>query len=1040
MPSKLGPHVLAGRPELAEFVQRGGRLVKLVSNHPAQEWLQHNPDVLIIGRWFDPLTAGEQWRSGIDPKQAALDYVRMQERHYREMPEIRYWEGHNEPSFGAPQDAEARAGMAWYASFEAERVRLLADRGLRAVVGNFSTGYPEVEHDNRLWEAFLPALEAAHEHKGLLGLHEYGGPFLWSGWGPFNTGVEHGECGTTPTDDDTGWLALRYRKVHRQILAPHGMGRLPIVITENGTDSVGTWCEPMFSGPWRRIKDRWLQWDGRTDPIDYWRGPERDPEIYYAEQLIWYDREMQKDAYCVGSTIFTLGNFGNPWDEFEISGTKTVRRLLDHIQADPWVGPTDPWEVVEALPDELFDGAGPGGQPGSGPGTDTDSDDDGGAITIPTNGTQPAATGALVNPGFEGDADDHETGQTPAGWNFWFAPRSWPKLPRQDHDWRKPQAQVFTRRQALGDEKTQLFKDGEACFRVVGAWRPIWWRLAQKVSGLEPNARYRFTVPVYLEPVARLENGVKVFADDKIASEARLVAKVSGRMVETGWQDGNTLSFGAYADLVLEFSPPTAEVELFVECRGRWGLQHNAFCIDAVSLEKVGPPREGGRPEPGEQQPTGVNLIRNGALEDLTRNPGNFTPDVDSNHYQAGFVRRSLSSWSPNEWPTWWVAGKGVPEFTVPQQPIKEKIHSGDRAMGAFRQFEPYHAGWWQELAVEPGATYRVEAWCRIWCTHDEAPPFMGGTPGEIFVGIGITTEASPYPEPSRAIGNVADFEGGRVDAAPALAQRTVADWNVQDWQRLTLEFTASSDRVGVIPFVDAPHGFRTQDVYFDDLALVKLEASGAGPDTDTEPAAAPNMVANADFSGAVYKPKPVLPTLQVPENWTFWYAGTRTPRVQGQEEAWRDPKTGVITAATAASDDRAAVSGGVERAFRVVGAWRSIWWALTQKVSGLEPNQPYRLSVKLLPDPILAYGEDGAKTYANKPEAGEIWLKAVSAGRKTETQRRVHVDVEPGKYVVLTHDFTPFHSSADVTVEVRSRLALVYNAWYVAEVSVRRI
>jgi len=139
--------------------------------------------VLIIGRWYDPLTAGEQWRAGIDPKKAASDYVRMQERHYKEMPEILYWEGHNEPSFGAPQDVEARDGMRWYAGFEAERVRILADMGLRAVVGNFSTGYPEVENDNRLWEEFLPALEAAHEHKGFLGLHEYSGPFMWSGWG-----------------------------------------------------------------------------------------------------------------------------------------------------------------------------------------------------------------------------------------------------------------------------------------------------------------------------------------------------------------------------------------------------------------------------------------------------------------------------------------------------------------------------------------------------------------------------------------------------------------------------------------------------------------------------------------------------------------------------------------------------------------------------------------------------------------------------------------------------------------------------------------
>ena len=518
MPSKLGPHVLAGRPELAEFVQRGARLVKLVSNHPAQEWLQHNPDVLIIGRWYDPLTAGEQWRAGIDPKKAASDYVRMQERRYKEMPEILYWEGHNEPSFGAPHDAVARDGMRWYAGFEAERVRLLSEMGLRAVIGNFSTGYPEVQHDNRLWEEFLPALEAAHRHKGLLGLHEYGGPFLWSGWGVFNTGPENGECGTTHTDDDTGWLCLRYRKVHRQILAPQKLGRLPIVITENGTDSVGTWCEPMFSGPWRRIRDRWMQWDGSTDPIDYWRGSERDAEMYYAAQLIWYDEQMQQDPYCVGSTIFTLGNFGNPWDEFEISGTKTVRRLLDHIDADPWVGSTDPWEVVEALPDSVFDGSGHGFVPIDVDDTPTiptiPTDTNGGTITIPSDNGASGSV-ALENASFEAAVETVDAGEIPSKWNFWFAPESWSKLERQDHDWRQPQAQVFTKRDAIGEEKEQLFADGEACFRVSAAWRPIWFRLSQKVNGLIPNARYRFKVSVYPEPVMRLDDGRKVFADDK---------------------------------------------------------------------------------------------------------------------------------------------------------------------------------------------------------------------------------------------------------------------------------------------------------------------------------------------------------------------------------------------------------------------------------------------------------------------------------------------------------------------------------------------
>ena len=96
-------------------------------------------------------------------------------------------------------------------------------------------------------------------------------------------------------------------------------------------------------------------------------------------------------------------------------------------------------------------------------------------------------------------------------------------------------------------------------------------------------------------------------------------------MVETGWKDGNALKFGQYSELELEFSPPTTEVEVFVECRGRWGLQHNGFCIDATTLEQISLPREGGRPDTELIEPLGTDILSNGAFEDLTRNPENLT-------------------------------------------------------------------------------------------------------------------------------------------------------------------------------------------------------------------------------------------------------------------------------------------------------------------------------------------------------------------------------------------------------------------------------
>ena len=61
------------------------------------------------------------------------------------------------------------------ADFEAERTRLLGDRGIRSVIGNFGTGQPPME----LWQAFLPAVQTAQQYDGWLGLHEYSAPTMY---------------------------------------------------------------------------------------------------------------------------------------------------------------------------------------------------------------------------------------------------------------------------------------------------------------------------------------------------------------------------------------------------------------------------------------------------------------------------------------------------------------------------------------------------------------------------------------------------------------------------------------------------------------------------------------------------------------------------------------------------------------------------------------------------------------------------------------------------------------------------------------------
>jgi hypothetical protein len=204
--------------------------------------------------------------------------------------------------------------MGWYADFEIHRMRLMTEHGLRCVIGNFPSGSPPLG----LWPAFLPACREAFEHKAILGLHEYSCPWMW-----WMTGKHQ----LDPNEDqgDEGWTTLRYRKVYRKYLAPHGLGQLPLVITECGIDPLVNPRPPDApAGAWRHLGAFWAEHDGEPDPASY-----------YYRQLAWYGEELQKDAYVVGATVFTWGSFGPPWADFDVAGTEVGDRLIAQAQIEP---------------------------------------------------------------------------------------------------------------------------------------------------------------------------------------------------------------------------------------------------------------------------------------------------------------------------------------------------------------------------------------------------------------------------------------------------------------------------------------------------------------------------------------------------------------------------------------------------------------------------------------------------------------------------------------------------------------------------------
>lgn len=294
-PSKLGLFVARNIPQIFEVLATGGvsvvKTLELDTNFAAQ--IKHtSPNTLLIGR----LDLPQIDLATLDPKVAAREFVDRLLPIATDPMRRQYfdgWEAYNEP---VPTNADE---MRRLAEFEAERTRLMAEHGLRSVVGNFGTGQPPLE----LWEHFFPALRAAQQYNGWLGLHEYSAPTIY-----FNsTRADQGRYpGVSP--GDSGWLTLRYRKVYNDILKPAGLA-VPLILTELGVDGLVTDRPgPPDAKGWQDFQAYWAE-----NGYGLW-GPGA-----YVEQLVWYDEAMRQDDYVVGGTVFVLAS-SDGWQSYDIMG------------------------------------------------------------------------------------------------------------------------------------------------------------------------------------------------------------------------------------------------------------------------------------------------------------------------------------------------------------------------------------------------------------------------------------------------------------------------------------------------------------------------------------------------------------------------------------------------------------------------------------------------------------------------------------------------------------------------------------------------
>lgn len=292
-PTKLGLFISRNDPRIFDLLSTGNvALIKTLEYDPnfVTDIKRASPKTLLVGRLDLPqLDLG----SLADPEGAArafADRLLPIATEPRRKAAFDGWEAYNEP---VPGDAEQ---MARLARFEAERTRLLAGQGIRSVIGNFGTGQPPLE----LWPHFRPALEAAIQHRGYLGLHEYSAPTM-----QFGTPQDPLGWSTDPAQE--GWLTLRYRKVYRGYLQPNGLN-VPLLLTEVGIDGLVTNRPGPAGKGW---KDFGAYWDEL--------GMGSDAPGNYMEQLAWYDAQLQQDPYVLGAAIYAAAA-SQGWDTYEILG------------------------------------------------------------------------------------------------------------------------------------------------------------------------------------------------------------------------------------------------------------------------------------------------------------------------------------------------------------------------------------------------------------------------------------------------------------------------------------------------------------------------------------------------------------------------------------------------------------------------------------------------------------------------------------------------------------------------------------------------
>lgn len=176
----------------------------------------------------------------------------------------------------------------------------------------------------------------------------------------------------------------------------------------------------------------------------------------------------------------------------------------------------------------------------------------------------------------------------------------------------------------------------------------------------------------------------------------------------------------------------------------------------------------------------------------------------------------------PESWTAWWYQDfpctdhsslQGRPEVRViSTTPDPSRVHSGDQAVQFFTFWRCHRGGLYQQVAVELGRYYTVQAYGHSWFANCDSKPHY-----HLPLDYDCDTELGAHDWLRIGI----DPFGGIDPAAPSVEWSAAQEIYGEYGDPLRLEHVeALSDTVTVFFEADASHPLKHCDVYWDDVSI----------------------------------------------------------------------------------------------------------------------------------------------------------------------------------------------------------------------------